>query len=100
MNKTTQEVARKAPRCALNVAASKPSYARGAAQGMINNGNVINLFLVLPHKVFAEHFEAIQSGVVRKFFKEKNIHYSVQEHSVRAGNLLRGQTAAMWESVK
>lgn len=51
MNKTTQEVARKAPRCALNVAASKPSNARGAAQGMINNGNVINIFLVLPHKV-------------------------------------------------
>jgi hypothetical protein len=41
MNKTTQEVARKAPRCALNVAASKPSYARGAAQGMINNGDTL-----------------------------------------------------------
>jgi len=100
MNKTTQEVARKAPRCALNVAASKPSYAPGAVQGITNKSNIMKSFWDLPHKVFAATFEAVEPCVVEKSFKENDICDNAQEDNARVDKIPDAQIGSTWESVK
>lgn len=100
MDKTTLKIARKARLCAVTVAARKPSYAPRAVQGITNKSNIMKSFWVLPHKVFAAVFEAIEPGVVEKSFKENDICYNSKEYNARVDKIPDAQIILTWESKK